>query len=419
MHTRAIACLWVAAAVPLTASSGGAAPPAPLYPCPPAHSWCHDSVAAADIELHRNITYGSAFNRLSGEAQTLLLDVYAPRKPRAAALPVVVLVHGGGWHASGDIGGKNTEKVALQAHSFARRGFVAISIDYRCERAFGGSWLWVDAVADARTALKWVAAHAEAYSLDISRLVVYGTSAGAITVEGLCYLEHQPGLPSPPNISAAISVSGALFNDTASICTPSEPAGSTCFPPPGRSVWNKLYRHTASPQSPPLIDFHGTADHTVPFDNATTRPAAKRNQSCSATDTQAFLSATGAPNDLVPIPGAGHVPLAQVFAFPANVSLWGFLVAKLAAGGQQLKTDDSSADPETGPHVGSFKMAPAKTVLGAYRNDSLNSWGGALLSRQSFTNPYSCTFGQKTEIMRVPCDWAAGKIRQQICTRII
>ena len=35
--------------------------------------------------------------------------------------------------------------------------------------------------------------------------------------------------------------------------------------------------------------------------------------------------------------------------------------------------------PEHGPHVGSFVMAPAKSVLGAYRNDSLNSWGGALV----------------------------------------
>ena len=321
-----------------TSTSTPTGPPAPLYPCPLAHSWCHDSVAAADIELQRNVTYGSALNRLSGEVQALLLDVYAPRhrtRPRAA-LPVVVLIHGGGWKASGDISGKNGKNLVGTCLAFARRGFVAISIDYRCERAFGGSWLWVDAVADARTALTWVAAHSETLSLDMTRLAVYGTSAGAITVEGLLYLEHEKGLPLPPNISAAISVSGALFNDTASLCTTSsEPAsGSTCFPPPGRSVWNKLYRHITA-HSPPLIDFHGTADPVVPFANATARPAAKRNQSCSATDTRAFLSAAGAPNNLVPIPGAGHVPLTQVFTHPANVSFWGFLIAK-------LKTDDDS-----------------------------------------------------------------------------
>ena len=37
------------------------------------------------------------------------------------------------------------------------------------------------------------------------------------------------------------------------------------------------------------------------------------------------------------------------------------------------------AAPDTGPWVGVFKMAPAASALGAYRNDSLNTWGGALL----------------------------------------
>ena len=32
-----------------------------------------------------------------------------------------------------------------------------------------------------------------------------------------------------------------------------------------------------------------------------------------------------------------------------------------------------------GPAVGSFVLAPARSILGAYRNDSLNSWGGAML----------------------------------------
>ena len=34
---------------------------------------------------------------------------------------------------------------------------------------------------------------------------------------------------------------------------------------------------------------------------------------------------------------------------------------------------------ETGPAVGIFEMAPVRSVQGAYRNDSLNTWGGALL----------------------------------------
>ena len=67
----ALALLWLGAC----GAAAGAAPGAAIhgsadqgqtYPCPPAHSWCHDSVDAAALELHLNITYGSAFNRLSG-----------------------------------------------------------------------------------------------------------------------------------------------------------------------------------------------------------------------------------------------------------------------------------------------------------------------------------------------------------------
>ena len=57
-----------------------------------------------------------------------------------------------------------------------------------------------------------------------------------------------------------------------------------------------------------------------------------------------------------PIPGAGHVPLAQVFAPPFNASFWGFLVAKLSPPEpphqqRRLKTEDSAAPVGTGEHL--------------------------------------------------------------------
>ena len=37
---------------------------------------------------------------------------------------------------------------------------------------------------------------------------------------------------------------------------------------------------------------------------------------------------------------------------------------------------------ESGPAVGSFTLAPVRSYEGAYRNHSLNTWGGALLHDQ-------------------------------------
>jgi len=70
-----------------------------------------------------------------GEQPHLLLDVYSPRFRDAAAqapLPIIVFCHGGGWKAFsrrpvlgvlGDVG-----------RSFARRGFVVVSVDYTLSR---------------------------------------------------------------------------------------------------------------------------------------------------------------------------------------------------------------------------------------------------------------------------------------------
>ena len=323
---------------------------APLYDCPLEDPLCHDTISNADISVRSNISYGTAFNKLTRREQPLLLDLYDPHSSPSHRRPVAVVIHGGGWKPSNNWNGKSEAKFIDTARRFARRGFVAISIDYRCERPFGGDALWVDAVADGRQALRWIAAQAEQLRLDTERIVLYGTSAGAITIAGMVYF-HQHG-PPPPRVRAAVSISGCLFNDTASVCTPGEPANSSCFSPPGRHVWNALY-DAGSPRSTPYLDIHGTADPTVPFDNATIRPAAKRNQSCSATDTQAFVTAAGAPNDLVPIPGAGHVPQSR-WSPPYNVSMWGFLLAKLSNDAEHsssearrtmLKLDETAAPP--------------------------------------------------------------------------
>jgi acetyl esterase/lipase len=66
----------------------------------------------------------SAPTSATGTVQQLLLDIYTSGKSPAAPRPVVVLIHGGGWHASGDVGGKHTQRATATA--FARRGFAAI-----------------------------------------------------------------------------------------------------------------------------------------------------------------------------------------------------------------------------------------------------------------------------------------------------
>ena len=257
-------------------SSGSATAPdrsPPVYPCPASECWCHDRFSDSSINVTRDVSFASVLNRYTGGNETLYLDLYSPPKTNATRAAAVI-VHGGGFKnnpntSTTDSGSKRKSTLVDMAHAFARRGFLVVSVDYRCERTLGGNQMWIDAVADVRKAIDWLQRNQEQHAVDMTRVVAFGPSAGAITVAGLCFMKEEGAEAS---IRAGISLSGCLFNDTTSL-------------PKGKHVWNHLY--TAGPDSPPFIDFHGTADKTVPFSNASARPSSegRRNESCSATDT--------------------------------------------------------------------------------------------------------------------------------------
>jgi hypothetical protein len=82
--------------------------------------------AANQVQVLSGIAYGQAVD-YRGTTVDLLLDLYVPPAPPgpAATRPLIVMVHGGSF-----IGGSRTQQAAA-ATEYARRGFVAASIDYR------------------------------------------------------------------------------------------------------------------------------------------------------------------------------------------------------------------------------------------------------------------------------------------------
>lgn len=108
----------------------------------------------------------------------LQLHVFAPSEKHAATTPAptsrsrpaIVFFYGGGW----------THGTPLQFYPecafFADRGFVAISADYRIASAHGATPF--ESAADARSALRWVRAHARELGIDSTRIAAAGASAG-------------------------------------------------------------------------------------------------------------------------------------------------------------------------------------------------------------------------------------------------
>jgi triacylglycerol lipase len=130
----------------------------------------------AEFRVIKDLRYGNTRDE-SG-----LCDVYLPVTIPAAGHPVVLVVHGGAW-ISGD---KWT--IAGYARELAANGFAAVAINYR----LAPQHKFPKQVDDVRQALVWTHENAEPYSFDLSRVGLFGYSAGGHLVTLVSGLADEP-----------------------------------------------------------------------------------------------------------------------------------------------------------------------------------------------------------------------------------
>ncbi|MFI1184959.1 carboxylesterase/lipase family protein [Streptomyces californicus] len=120
----------------------------------------------------------------------LNLNVWTP-SPGAAALPVLVWIHGGSLvHGSSAV-------PVYDGTAFARDGVVLVSVNYRL--GVEGFGVFPDAPAnrgllDQLAALEWVRDNIAAFGGDPDRVTVAGESAGAISIAALLASPRSAGL---------------------------------------------------------------------------------------------------------------------------------------------------------------------------------------------------------------------------------
>lgn len=115
----------------------------------------------ADVSKTWDIVYSSA-----GDAE-LRLDLVQPVAAKAPG-PAVVVIHGGAWRE----GAKEENRKLLV--DFARRGYVAISPQYR----FCPKDRFPAQVVDVKAAVRWLRSNASSLKVDPSRIGAMGFSAG-------------------------------------------------------------------------------------------------------------------------------------------------------------------------------------------------------------------------------------------------
>ena len=115
--------------------------------------------------LHSNVPY------INDNHQKHLLDIYLPANAKGP-LPLVILIHGGGWLSNdkyADIG--YMKKTVAEIVS---KGFALASIDYR----FSTQAVFPAQIQDCNRAISFLYDNAGKYGLDKKRFAVMGFSAG-------------------------------------------------------------------------------------------------------------------------------------------------------------------------------------------------------------------------------------------------
>ncbi len=226
------------------------------------------------LKADRLLTYKTA-----GEV-ALKLHVFEPTGLKAGnRRPAIVFFFGGGWNSG------EAKQFYQHARTLADLGMVAFSAEYRVKGR--DKVTPFECVKDAKSAIRWVRAHAAELGVDPDRIVAAGGSAGGhiAACTGLAAGGEEAGedlkISSVPNLMI-------LFNPV--LDTTTNGYGANNFKAAQQTELSPSHRMRRG--VPPTIVFHGTADKTVPFENAErfTRLMKEAGNDCV----------------LVPFPGKGH-----------------------------------------------------------------------------------------------------------------
>ncbi len=183
------------------------------------------------------------------EDDTLQLDLYRSRTDTNSQKPLLLYVHGGGFAG----GTRDGERTATFANYLAQRGYAVISMSYRltmknksfsCDQPAPNKInTFLAAMQDIRRVVSLVHEQEAAWGIDLSKIVLAGSSAGAEAVLHEAYWPDESlqdsmiQLPSDFRYAGVISLAGAIIDD----------------------------QMISEQSAVPSLLFHGTCDNLVPY----------------------------------------------------------------------------------------------------------------------------------------------------------
>ncbi|MEM9718819.1 MAG: T9SS type A sorting domain-containing protein [Bacteroidota bacterium] len=215
------------------------------------------------IDSVKGLQYGANRNTV-GALRELLLDLYLPVDNSQILRPTLILAFGGGFTDG------QREDMAELCRRFARKGFVAATIDYRILDAIDFLTITdstkalefvLRAAQDVKASIRYMRSLADGeniYRIDPDNIFVGGVSAGAIAANHAVYLDSTDEVSDAIRTGIA-NTGGWLGNSNDLTHFSSEVSGVIS--------WSGALNNDAwiDPSDPPLITVHEEGDEVVPY----------------------------------------------------------------------------------------------------------------------------------------------------------
>ena len=158
-------------------------------------------VVKPQINMYSDITFSQPMS-LRNKTFNLKMDILKPKTKEK--LPLVLFITGGGFTQS------PKERYLQQRLAIAEAGYVVASIEYRTVP----DGVFSEALADVKSAVRYLKANSEKYGIEKNKIAVFGDSAGgylaalAATTNGVTEFDIGENLQENSLVQAAIDIYG-------------------------------------------------------------------------------------------------------------------------------------------------------------------------------------------------------------------
>lgn len=217
--------------------------------------FCYGNLNARETSILQEVQVYKTIGDLKLKAH-----VFRPKdKTLDKAYPALAFFHGGGW-----VFGKPDEFFEA-CRRFARKGFVAVSFQYRLSINADGSYPHpditpIESVKDVRSAMRWLRKNTEELGIDADRIVAGGQSAGgqlALSTALTDSINEASDDLSVSTVPAAILLYSSCVNTM-------EAWIDNLLGDRRKEIWSISPYHNLRAGMPPVLAFHGREDSTVP-----------------------------------------------------------------------------------------------------------------------------------------------------------